>query len=254
LLVDTHVHLDDGKYRADFEDLLARSRQAGVGTLVSIGTGLEDSAWATETAAKQEGCYASVGLHPQFAASWKEGDEERFQALAQRPKVVAIGECGLDYHHPDPAKEAQFPVFRAMCRIAARLKLPLVIHQREAAEDTLRILEEEGGGREGGVFHCFAGDLDTARRAMGLGFFLAVGGILTFPNAGALREVIRQVPLERLVLETDGPWLAPQGRRGQRNEPAYLPEIAAKLAEVKGADIEEVGRVTTENARKLFRI
>ncbi len=254
MLVDTHLHLDDGKYREDLEKVLDDARGAGVAGLVTIGTNLEDSTWAAGFAAGREGVWAAVGVHPEHAGTWREEDFDAFRALARGPKVRAVGEVGLDYHHGRDRAEIQQAVFRRMIALGAECGLPLVIHQRDAAEDTLAILRQEGAAARGGVFHCFAGDWDTARQALEMGFFLAVGGILTFPSAAPLREVIRQVPMDRLVLETDAPWLAPQGRRGKRNEPAFLPEVAARLAELKGLDAGEVERRTTENAQRLFGI
>jgi len=210
MLIDTHVHLDDARYDADRVEMLARARQGGVGILVTIGTALDDSAWAADFAAKEDGVYATVGVHPERLDDWKDEDLAAYEALASKPKVVAIGEVGLDYHSPGFDAAKQQGVFREMIRLAKRHKLPLVIHQRDAAEDTLRLLEEEGGGSEGGVFHCFAGDLNCARGAMKLGFDLAVGGILTYPSAGPLREVIAQVPLEPWCWKPTGPGWPPR--------------------------------------------
>jgi TatD DNase family protein len=252
--IDTHVHLDDGRYEADRDAVLERSRLAGVWPLVSIGTCLTDSAWAVEFAGRHEGIYATVGQHPEFADGYRAPDLARFREEALKPKVVAIGEVGLDFHRPGSSLGVQEPVFRAMVALARELKLPLVIHNREASADVLRVLREDWDPALGGVFHCFAGDAPTALAAVGLNFDIAVGGVLTFKSAQALRGVIAQVPLERLVLETDGPWLAPQAWRGLRNEPSHIPAVAAQLAQVKGVDLETVARVTTTNARRLFRL
>jgi TatD DNase family protein len=222
--------------------------------MVSIGTHLEDSAWCVDFAARQDRVFATVGIHPEMSGQWRDGDLEKFEALGRKPGVVAVGEVGLDYHSPGFDAALQQRLFREMIRLSRRLKLPLVIHQRDAAADTLKILGEEGGGLEGGVFHCFAGDLACAQGAMGLGFDIAVGGILTYPSAGALRGVIEQVPLGRLVLETDAPWLAPQAQRGKRNEPAFMASVMAKLAELKKAGLAEVEEATTANAKRIFRI
>jgi TatD DNase family protein len=252
--IDTHVHLDDERYRADRDAVLERSRRAGVWPLVSIGTCLEDSRWAADFAGRSEGIYATVGQHPESAETYGPGDLGRFREEALKPKVVAIGEVGLDFHRPGSSLRVQEPVFRAMVGLARTLRLPLVIHNREASADVLRVLGEDWDPGLGGVFHCFAGDAPTALAAVGLNFDIAVGGVLTFKNAQALRAVVAQVPLERLVLETDGPWLAPQAWRGQRNEPAYIPAVAAQVAQVKGVDVETVARQTTANARRLFRL
>jgi TatD DNase family protein len=254
MLVDTHLHLDDSKYDLDRAAVLQRAREAGVQCLISIGTNLLDSAWATDFVQQEPGIYATVGIHPELVEGWQDKDLERLEALAARPKVLAIGEVGLDYHSPGFDLKKQEHLFRVMIRLSKRRKLPLVIHQRDAPEDTLRILSEEQAGSEGGVFHCFAGDWDTAQGAMKLGFDIAVGGILTFPSAKDLREVIAQVPMEHLVLETDAPWLAPQTQRGKRNEPAFISAVAMKLAEIKKISVEEVEAITTRNAKRIFRI
>ena len=252
--IDTHVHLDDERYDGDREALLARSREAGVWPLVTIATCLQDSRWAAEFAAGHEGIYAVVGQHPELAERWDPSQMDEFRALAGGPGIVAVGEVGLDFHRPGSTLTKQEPAFRAMLGLARGLGLPLVIHNREAAPDVLRILREDWDPSLGGVFHCYAGDLETAKAAVGLNFDIAVGGVLTFKNAQALREVIAAVPLERLVLETDGPWLAPQAWRGKRNEPAYIPSIAAQLAAVKGVDLQTVAAATTANARRLFHL
>jgi TatD DNase family protein len=253
-LIDTHLHLDDPKFDSDRTELLDRARQAGVSHFVTIGTHVDDSAWAASFAPTQADVSAAVGMHPELCGTWQEGMERRFEELALLPKVVAIGEVGLDYHSPGYDAPLQQRVFRSMLRLSLKLRLPLVIHQRDAAEDTLRLLAEEGAGTQGGVFHCFAGDADCATRAMQLGFDIAVGGILTYPSAGALREVIEAVPLGRLVLETDAPWLAPQDRRGKRNEPAFMRSVALRLAEMKKLSYDEVDAATTANAMRIFRI
>jgi TatD DNase family protein len=254
MLIDTHVHLDDQRYAEDREALIERAAQAGVEVLVTIGTSLDDSRWAGPFAREHKNIYAVLGSHPERVSEWKPDQMGEYEAHAREPKVVAIGEIGMDYHSEGFDKGAQEACFRDMIALGRKLKLPLVIHQRDAAEDTLRILREEKGGDQGGVFHCYAGTWDTAKAAMDLGFEIAVGGILTFPNAKDLREVIAKVPMERLVLETDGPWLAPQDQRGKRNEPAFIKSVAAKLAEIKQLSLEAVAEKTTANARRLFRI
>jgi TatD DNase family protein len=253
-LVDTHIHLDDTRYNADREALIQRAAGAGVTTLVTIGTHLEDSRWNVDFVKSRPGVYASVGLHPELAERWKDGDLAEFERLAQAPNVVAIGEVGLDFHRPEFNLDQQEPVFRGMIALAKKRKLPLVIHNRQADRDTIRVLREDWDPSLGGVFHCFAGDAQCAREALDLGFDLAVGGVLTFKNAQGLRDIIATVPLERLVLETDGPWLAPQAWRGQRNEPAYVAGIAEVLAAVKNESVERVAEATTRNARRLFRL
>jgi TatD DNase family protein len=255
MLIDTHCHLDDSKYDADREEILARAKTAGVELKVTIGTTAQDSRWAADFARDRQDVKAAVGVHPEMVENYDAArDLNVIETMAGEPGVVAIGEVGLDYHRGRANLQAQHQLFREMIRLSLRKKLPLVIHQREAEEDTLRLLREEGGGKEGGVFHCYAGSLETAQAAMRLGFDIAVGGILTFKSAQPLRDVISQVPMDRLVLETDAPWLAPQAWRGQRNEPAYMTQVADQVAVMKGLSSMEVAEKTSANARRLFRL
>jgi TatD DNase family protein len=254
VLIDTHVHLDDNRYDPDRAALVQRAKDAGVGVLISIGTQLDDSRWATEYAGTNSDVYATVGLHPEMADRWDASQMDAYEALARRPKVVAIGEVGMDFHRPEFKLEQQEPVFRAFIRLARKLSLPLVIHNRAADADTLRILKDEWDPALGGLFHCFAGDYATAHAAVAMNFDLAVGGVLTFKNAQSLRDIIATIPLERLVLETDGPWLAPQKWRGQRNEPAFVTAVAETLAAVKGVSLAEVEAATTRNAKRVFKL
>jgi TatD DNase family protein len=253
-LIDTHVHLDDTRYDHDREELIARAAAAGVSPLVTIGTDLADSVWAADFVAGRPGVFATVGHHPERVAEYDARRLGEYRAAAQRPGVVAIGEVGLDYHSPGFDAPAQQALLRQMIGLALELRLPLVIHNRDAGPDTLALLKEAWDPALGGVFHCFAGDQATADGALALGFHLAVGGVLTYKTAGGLRDIIAGVPLERLVLETDGPWLAPQARRGKRNEPTYIGEAAAQLAALKGLSLEAVAQATTDNARRLFRL
>lgn len=253
-LIDTHVHLDDTRYDADRDALVARAAQAGVGTLISIGTHLTDSRWVADYVGRHANVYGTVGQHPEYETVLSDADLAEYEALARKPHVVAIGEVGLDFHRPEFSLEKQAPVFRAMIALAKKLGLPLVIHNRQADRDTIKILREDWDPSLGGVFHCFAGDAQCAREALDLNFDLAVGGVLTFKSAQGLRDIIATVPLERLVLETDGPWLAPQAWRGQRNEPAYVASVAQTLATLKGVSVEEAAAVTTANAKRVFRL
>ena len=253
-LVDTHVHLDDTRYDEDREALIQRAAEAGVTTLITIGTQLLDSRWNVDFVAGRQGVYATVGQHPEFQADLSAADLAEYEALARRPGVVAIGEVGLDFHRPEFELAKQEPVFRAMIALARKLRLPLVIHNRQADRDSIRVLRDAWDPALGGVFHCFAGDEQCAREALDLNFDLAVGGVLTFKNAQGLRDIIKAVPLERLVLETDGPWLAPQAWRGQRNEPAYVAGVAEVLASIKGVSVATVAEITTRNARRIFNL
>ena len=254
MLIDTHFHLDDRRYEGERDEILKRAAEAGVRVLITIGTNLEDSRWVCDTVAGSELLYGTVGHHPLYMDEWIDGTESEFEDLARRERIVAVGEVGLDYHRGTEDAHRQHDVFRRMIQIGHRVEKPLVIHQRDAAQDCLRIMREENAEACGGVFHCFAGDQATARAALDMGFYIAVGGVLTYKNAQDLRDVIRDVPLDRLMLETDAPWLAPQKWRGKRNEPAYMREVLYELAKVKNVEAEQVEQATTENAKKLFRL
>jgi TatD DNase family protein len=254
IFVDTHIHLDDPKFESDREELVKRAGAAGVKFMVTIGTQLQDSLWAADYAETRDYIFATAGIHPQFSDKFEEKHEACLSEVALRKKVVAIGEVGLDYHHPDPDPVKQQLVFRKMICLAKKMHKPLIIHQREAATDTVKILDEEKGWECGGIFHCFAGDKKMAEIVTDNGMYVAVGGIITFRNAEALREVFKTVPIERIVLETDAPWLAPQVYRGQRNEPAWLTKIAEALSVLKGISLEEIASITTQNAGRAIGV
>ncbi|MCS7049634.1 MAG: TatD family hydrolase [Verrucomicrobiae bacterium] len=258
--VDTHAHLTFPELASELEGVLARARAAGVGAIVSIGCDPESSQRTVALAQAQPGVWASVGLHPGYVPDVSLCDLKTIRALAQEPKVVAIGETGLDYYRlPSvPADAAaiirqQKDLLWAQLDLARSLRKPVVIHNRSADADLMEILRaHEPGFVPWGVMHCFSGDSRLAFECLELGLMISFTGILTFRNAGSLREVARQVPLSRIMLETDAPYLAPVPHRGRRNEPSYLPAIASVLAEVKNISVEEVARVTTDNARALF--
>lgn len=253
-LIDTHVHLDDTRYDRDREAVIVRAQAAGVSDLVTIATALDDSRWVAGFIAAQEHVFGTVGHHPELSDSYDAGKLGEYKALARQKGIVAIGEIGLDFHRPEFSLAKQEPCFRDMLGLARDLGLPVVIHNRDANADTIRVLRDAWDPQLGGVFHCFAGDAETAKAAVDLNFDLAVGGVLTYKNAQGLRDIIAAVPLERLLLETDGPYLTPQAWRGQRNEPAYMVAVAQKLAELKGVSLAMVAEQTTANARRVFRI
>lgn len=251
-LVDTHAHLDFPEYEPDLALVLSRAQAVGVELIINIGIDEESSRRSVEMAHTHSLLRATVGVHPHAAAEAGEGFCDELARLAAAKEVVAIGETGLDYYRDRSPREVQQRVFRQQICLARETGLPLVIHSRYAFDDTLAILAEEGGGEVGGVIHCFSGDWETAQRFLAMGFHIALGGVVTFPAAAALQEVARRVPLDRLLLETDCPFLAPQSHRGQRNEPAYIEAVAAKIAVLRGAAAGEVARQTTDNARVLF--
>ncbi len=251
-MIDSHCHLDGEKFDGDREATIARAVEAGVGTMLAIGTGELDV--AIRMAERYPQFLATVGVHPHDAAKATEGSYERLVELARHPKVVAVGEMGLDYHYDFAPRDIQREVFIRHLKIAREAKLPIVIHTREAWADTLEILREHWDASLGGVFHCFTGSSEEAREAVGLNFHVGLGGVLTYPKAEALREAARETPLERILLETDSPYLAPVPHRGKRNEPAFVMETAKKLAEIKGMSLEEVDEATSGNFRRLFRL
>jgi len=258
MLIDTHTHLDDTRYDEDREAMIARAREAGVDTFITIGCDLATSKAAVELADRYPFVYASIGVHPHEVRHIDDGWYDEFRRLARHPKVVAFGEIGLDYHYNHSPPKQQRERFREQILLARELKLPVVIHTREAQEDTIAILKEELASDVGGVFHCFTGDAWLAKDGLDLGFHLSFSGVVTFQNATMLREIVKTVPMDRLLIETDCPYLTPAPHRGKRNEPAYVRLVAETIASVKSAaspvSVDEIGRLTSANARRLFKL
>jgi len=253
ILIDTHCHLDLETFDADRQEVIARARSAGVRAFVVIGFAPERWRAALELTESIPGVFATVGLHPTEAARYDDELERALLQAARHPRVRAIGEIGLDYYWDAAPRPLQREVFLRQVLLAKRLGLPFVVHQRDAAEDVLAVLREAGPPHRG-VMHCFTGDLAYARACLELGMHLGIGGVVTYRRADDLREALRWVPVDRLVLETDAPYLPPAPYRGQRNEPAYLPIIAGKLAEIRGLSLDEVIKTTTDNAIRLFEL
>ena len=251
--IDTHAHLYDERYDDDRADMIARAEEAGVMQIISMGDTMAASAQVVADAERYPALYAAVGVHPESA--YVLADEERAQILAwaKHPKVVAIGEIGLDYYwEKDPKVRAvQRELFVAQLNLARAAGLPVCIHDREAHGDTLAILQAVGRDLTG-VLHCYSGSLETARELWKLGYYIGIDGPLTFKNAGKLPAIVREAPQDKLLIETDSPYLAPVPKRGKRNEPAYVVHVAAKIAELRGESVEEVAQYTTENARRLY--
>ena len=255
MLIDTHTHLDDARYESDREAVIARARETGIDSMITIGCDLSTSQAAVALADRYPFVYATVGVHPHEVKHIEDGWYNEFRRLAENKKVVAFGEVGLDYHYNYSSPKEQRDRFREQIQLARELGLPLVIHTREAQEDTIQILKDERSAEIGGVFHCFSGDAWLAKDALDLGFYLSFSGILTFQNAGRLRDIAKTVPLDRILIETDCPYLTPVPHRGKRNEPAFVRHVAQILAAVASvSDLDEIYRLTTENARRLFRI
>ena len=258
MLIDTHTHLDDTRYDGDREAMIARAREAGVGTFITIGCDLATSKAAVELADRYPFVYASIGVHPHEVRHIDDGWYDEFRRLARHPKVVAYGEIGLDYHYNHSPPTLQRQRFREQIQLARELALPVIIHTREAQEDTIAILKEEQAADVGGVFHCFTGDAWLAKDGLDLGFHLSFSGVVTFQNATMLREIVATVPMDRILIETDCPYLTPVPHRGKRNEPAYVRLVAETIASVKSTatpvSVDEVGRLTSANACRLFRL
>jgi TatD DNase family protein len=253
MLIDSHTHLYDPVFDADRDEVLRRARDAGVRAAVSVGCDLDTSRRAVELADRTEEIYATVGVHPHEVKHLDDTTLDRLRELAGHEKVVGYGEIGLDYYYLHSPKKTQQERFRLQIKLAKTLGLPIVVHSRDAKEDTLAILSEEGAGSVGGVLHCFTGDLETARAAIGMNFYISFSGVLTFANAGALRDVARVLPLDRVMIETDCPYLTPVPHRGRRNEPANVRLTARTLAELHPSQIpDEVMRITADNAARLF--
>lgn len=252
---DTHAHLHFPEFAADLPAVLQRARDAGVRFILTIGTDLEDSRAAVALAEREPEIYAAVGVHPHDAARAGEASLEQLQHLAEASaKVVAIGEIGLDYYRDLSPREDQVRVFGLQLGLARRVRKPVLIHCREAHADTLEILRREGAQELGGIMHCFSGSVEVARQCLDLGLLISLAGPVTYPNARKLPEVAKLTPADRLVVETDCPFLPPQPYRGKRNEPAYLPITAARVAELRGQRLEEVGPVLVRNALTLLGI
>jgi TatD DNase family protein len=267
--IDTHAHLDSAKYEHDRVDVIARAQAAGVWPIVTIGADLASSRAAVALAEQYEGLYATVGVHPHSASSADTATMDELEDLARHPRVVAVGEVGLDYYYEFSPRGKQREVLEAQLALAEEAGKPVVVHLRDkrgaidAYTLAVEVLSEWVGRRRAnlsanpgrcvpGVLHCYSGTLEVARSMVALGFYLGIDGPVTYPNARALQAMVAVLPLERLVLETDCPYLAPQTRRGKRNEPAYLPYIGEQVAELQQAKVEEVAQVTCENAARLF--
>ena len=252
-LVDTHCHVDSEQFDSDREAVIERALAAGVERMMAIGTGdgPPDLEAAIRLADRYPFIYATIGVHPHDAAKAGEETFERLRELARHPKVLAIGEIGLDYHYDFSPRDVQRQIFERQLALAREAGKPIVIHTREAWADTLDMLRSHWRGE--GIMHCFTGDETQAREALDLGFYLAFGGVLTFPKAESLREAARMTPADRIVIETDCPYLAPVPYRGKRNEPAFVVEAVRRLAEVRGVAAEEIARTTTENWERLCR-
>jgi TatD DNase family protein len=252
MLVDSHCHLDFPDFAQRLPELLGNMQANEVGCAVCIGVNLEDFPRVLALAESQPYLFATVGVHPEYTDA-EEPDLARLVALAQHPKVIAIGETGLDYYWHKDKPEWQRERFRTHIRAAIACGKPLVIHTRESADDTLRILEEEGAQAVGGVMHCFTESWEVAQRALDLGFYISFSGIVTFKNALTIKDVAQKTPLERILIETDAPYLAPVPYRGKQNQPAYVRHVAEEVARLRGVDLDLIATASTDNFFRLFK-
>ncbi|MEI5909611.1 TatD family hydrolase [Bacillus spongiae] len=254
MLFDTHVHLNADQFNEDLEEVIQRANEAGVEKMVVVGFDRPTIEKAMELIETYSHIYASIGWHPVDAIDMKDEDLIWIKELTNHPKVVAIGEMGLDYHWDKSPVEIQKEVFRKQIRLAKEVKLPIIIHNREATQDVVEILKEEGASEVGGIMHSFSGSTEIAKQCIEMNFFISLGGPVTFKNAKKPKEIARDIPLDSLLIETDCPYLTPHPYRGKRNEPAYVKLVVEEIAKQKGLTFDEVARTTTENAIKLFAI
>lgn len=252
MLVDSHCHIDFPDLAERLPEVLERMQNNGVGCAVCIGVNLEDFPRILALTEGYPQLYATVGVHPEYTDA-EEPNLERLLSLANHPKVIAIGETGLDYYWQKDRPEWQRDRFRTHIRAALACNKPLVIHTRESADDTLRLLEEEGAQAVGGVMHCFTENWEVAKRALDLGFYISFSGIVTFKNALVIKEVAQKTPLDRILVETDSPYLAPVPYRGKQNQPAYVLHVAEEIARLRGEPLETISNATTENFFRLFK-
>ncbi len=254
MLVDSHAHLEMKDFDRDRDRVVARATEAGVGRIITVGTTIPDIEKALEIAEKYPSVYVSVGIHPHEVKDISDGDYDTLRGMAREKKVVGFGEIGLDFYRNHSPREVQLTRFRELVKLGRDLSLPIVIHDRDAHEEILRILEEEKNGSWRGVFHCFSGDYAMAQTVIGMGFYISIPGTVTFKKSAAQQEVVRRVPTEKILLETDSPYLAPEPYRGKRNEPAFVRRTAEKVAELKGLSVEDVSRITSLNVKMLFGV
>ena len=254
MLVDSHCHLDFNDFEEDFEEVLNRAKENGVTTILNAGNNINELEQQLELSEKYPFIYTAVGVHPHNASEYKDIKAEDFIAQTKHKKVVGIGECGLDYYYDYSPKEEQVKVFVEQIRAAQQTGLPLIIHTRDADEDTIEILKEEYKKAPfSGEIHCFSSSKKLAEFALSIGFYLSASGIITFNKSNDLRDIFAEVPLDRLLVETDAPFLAPIPMRGRRNEPSFVLHTAEKLAQIKDISLEELAQITSDNFFKLFR-
>jgi TatD DNase family protein len=254
MLIDSHAHLDLPEFERDLPHVIQRAQEAGVCIIGTVGIDPRSCQRALEIAEAYPGVFAIVGIHPHHAAETGEEDLAILKELARHPNVKAWGEIGLDFYRNLSPPAIQEERFRQQIRIGMELGLPLVIHSRSAAQETIAVLQQEGAGASGGVIHCFSGDAQTAAAYLEMGFVVSIPGVITFTKTEELREVVKELPLDSIILETDAPFLAPVPHRGKRNEPAYVRFTAETVAHIRGLDLAELAAVTSRTARRVFKL
>ena len=254
MIFDTHAHYDDKQFDQDREELLASMKDNGIGTIVDVGSNMETSAWIVEAVKRYPMMYGAVGVHPSDTADLTDADMDTLKKYTAMDKILAIGEIGLDYYWDEPERDIQKKWFEAQIELAREVKLPIISHSRDAAKDTYDIMKALHTEDIGGVVHCFSYSKEMARQFLDMGFYIGIGGVVTFKNAKTLKEVAAYAPLDRIVLETDCPYLSPEPNRGKRNSSLNLNYVAEALSQIKRVDKEELIAVTEENARRLYRM
>ena len=252
MLFDTHAHMNDPAFDEDRNEMILSLKEKGTDFVMNVGCCLDSSKDCIALAEKYPFVYASVGSHPDSADEVNEEVIEAYRQMAQHPKVLSIGEIGLDYYYETIPREVQQKAFRMQMELAREIDMPVIVHERNAHDDGMRIVKEFKGVT--GVFHCYSGSAEMARQLVNMGWYIGFTGVLTFKNARKAVETAEQIPLERIVLETDCPFMAPEPFRGKRNDPGYLYRMAERLAEIRGISVEEVQAITTENAKRLYRL
>ena len=254
MIFETHAHFEDERYNEDREKELEEVLSAGVTRLVNVGSSLSTSEQCIALARQHDFIYAAVGIHPDHVAELTDSDMGTLRTLCHEPKVVALGEIGLDYYYEDPGRHIQQEWFAKQLEVAYEENMPIIVHSRDAAEDTMRLLKEHHGDSLAGIIHCFGYSKEVAREFVKMGFYIGVGGVVTFKNARRLVEVVEDIDLQHIVLETDCPYMTPVPHRGKRNSSKYLPYIADKIAQIKGITVGQVYEQTMKNANKVYQL
>ena len=254
MIIDTHTHYDDDAYDNDRDKILILLKYEEIAPIINVAASMKSVDTTIELSNKYEHVYAAIGVHPSEVSNLTEKDMEYIKSKTDLPKVVAIGEIGLDYHYDEPAKDMQEKWFIRQLELAKEVGLPVIIHSRDAAQDTFNILNRDEYKNLSGIIHCYSYSAEMAKEYVKMGYYIGVGGVVTFKNGKKLHQVVREIPIERIVLETDCPYLSPEPYRGRRNSSAYLTYVIERIAELKGIDVKDVERITYENALSVYRI